>query len=244
MLENRYSHSAGRYGSQQPFYGIWCCFKCRHLLTQEFHFYEWFRKISQSTKNLWQCFLISFKIGCNLNTHQHDIAWVMYRECVCQRERERHTEALCAFELADSSWQLCMNEWCPYDVLSSAALARLLVPMDSSVESLHLIFGLLFLLLSVFPSIIAFFKEPCLHMMCQKLGHSSVVIFASSHVPGLICSRPHLCVFLVVQGTKEISSNTLFQINFFLVSLLHCPAFTFVHSNWDYKSVNDLNLGL
>ena len=42
-------------------------------------------------------------------------------------------------------------------------------------------------------------QEPCLLMMCPKQGRFSFVVFVSSNVSGLMCSRTHLFIFLVVQ---------------------------------------------
>ena len=68
-----------------------------------------------------------------------------------------------------SSWRPCLDEWCPqgrvHSVLSSAALPSFcrLIPIAFFKMSMLLIFGLsLFLLPSIFPSIIVSPKEPCL----------------------------------------------------------------------------------
>lgn len=75
------------------------------------------------------------------------------------------------------------------------------------MEPTHLIVGLpLFLLPPVGPSIMVFSKEPCLLMTCPEQGSFSFVIFASSNVPGLICSRAYEFIFLVARVSVELSA--------------------------------------
>lgn len=82
----------------------------------------------------------------------------------------------------------------------------------------------LFLLPSIFPTMIVFSKEPCLFMMCPKQDSFSVFTFISSDVSGLVCSRAHLFVFLVVQGRALLQDHFSNEFVFFPLS-----AFSSVH---------------
>lgn len=76
---------------------------------------------------------------------------------------------LCTIESAPTPGDP-MNEWCPQcPVLSSLLRSCRRVPLTSFMESVPLILGLpLFLLSSVFPSIIISSKEPCFLIMCLR----------------------------------------------------------------------------
>lgn len=113
-----------------------------------------------------------------------------------------------------------------------------LIPMTSFMESVHPTLGFPLLLLpSIFTSINVFSKELCLLTMCPKQDSFNFVIFASKNVSGLTGPKAHYSSFWWSRYQRALL-HTLFQMNpvfFFPVSLLHCPNFTSVHSNWECK---------
>ena len=117
---------------------------------------------------------------------------------------------------------------CEWLVSTMSCLQRLcsapgLMLMASFMESAHLISGLPFLL-PIFSTISAFYLQWCLRLFALGLALS----FWSSRV------------------SIQLYSNTLFQVNryFFPIDLPHCPAFASIHSNWEYRGLDDLSLGL
>lgn len=99
-------------------------------------------------------------------------------------------------------------------VLSPPALlssCRITCPrLLSRSQSIHLISGLPLVLLSCFPSILVFSKDPCPLTMSPKQNGCSLVISATSDVTGLICSRTHPFFFFFWS-----SLPTPFQMNHF-----------------------------
>lgn len=99
-----------------------------------------------------------------------------------------------------------------------------LMPMASSMESVHLKFGVLFLLPSVFPASLSFPKNLPSHDG-PEVGQLRFCHLASGDVSGFLWSRTHLSAFLVVQGIHRahlqpcVSNGSVFT-----VSLLHWPA--------------------
>lgn len=92
-----------------------------------------------------------------------------------------------------------------HTVLSSTALlsscgAWRVQALVSFMESMYIIIAPpLFWLPLIFPSIIVFPEEPCLPLMSWLVNSFSFVVFAISDLSGLMCSRAHLFVFLVIQ---------------------------------------------
>lgn len=103
-------------------------------------------------------------------------------------------------------------------VLSPPALlssCRITCPrLLSRSQSIHLISGLPLVLLSCFPSILVFSKDPCPLTMSPKQNGCSLVISATSDVTGLICSRTHPFFFFFWS-----SLPTPFQMNHFFFFL-------------------------
>ena len=86
-------------------------------------------------------------------------------------------------------------------VLQRALLSSCKQPMASFTKLVYLIFGLvLFLLSSISPSIIVFSKRTLPSHDVPKVVQLSFVNFSPISVSGLICSRTHLLIFVVVQG--------------------------------------------
>lgn len=84
-------------------------------------------------------------------------------------------------------------------------------PVDSCrrllMQLIHLLWGLpLFWLPSTFSSSIFFSRELWLTMMCLKYEGFKFfcLVFSFSDVSGLFCSRTHMFILLVVQGTCRI----------------------------------------
>ena len=184
----------------------------------------------------WTGDLLVHRLALNSRSHTRpDSCWAL-----C----EPWDYSLCSFQV-DLPWpracdvllsrlQFLVTQWMGdvHNVLSSSALlsSGMLIFKAYFMESIPLLFGLpLFLLPSTFPSIIVFLKEPCLLTMCAKQENFSSVISASSNVSGLVCSRTHLFIFLVVQGVCRtlpknhiLNGSILFLLAFSTVSLFIC----------------------
>ena len=116
-----------------------------------------------------------------------------------------------------------------------------------SDASNHLIlFHPLFLLPSIFPSVMVFFNESGLHNGWPKYWSFSCSIRMSNKYSGLISFRTDWFDLLAVQGSLKESSPTLKfkSINSSQLSLLYGPAFTSMHGYWKNHSFDYTNLCL
>lgn len=160
-----------------------------------------------------------------------------------------HLFGSCVYYVLLSQFPLLASLWMSdtHNILPLAALLSscTFIPMAFFMVSVYFIFGFpLFLLPSIFPSIIVFSKTPSLLMMCLHKDNFSFVIFVSSNVLGLIYSGIYLLIFLAVQSIcralflPHISDDSFFfLLAFFTIQLLHLYIVK-------YKGVVDLNLGL
>lgn len=145
---------------------------------------------------------------------------------------------------AVSQLQLLENLWMNdvHIVLSSMILlsSYRLMLLASFIGSIHLAFGLsLFLVLSVFPSIIVFSKEHCFPW-CARSRTASV----SSFLPPMVLKA--LLFFMVDRAIcraffqHHASSDSIF----FSIGFSSLITLASAYSNWKYKGVADLSLDL
>ena len=115
-----------------------------------------------------------------------------------------------------------------------------LMSIESVILSNHLIFCcLLFLLLSIFPSIRVFSSEPALCIRGPMYWSFSLSISPSSEYSGLISFRIDWFDFLAVQVIFKILSSPTPQfksINSLVLGLLYGPALTSIHDYWKNNS--------
>ena len=143
-------------------------------------------------------------------------------------------------------WLLC--EWVVF-TMSSEAPPRSCrpTPVALSMDSIHLVFGLpLFLLPSIFPSIIVFSINLAVSCHAQSRTASFLSLVTSSDVQAYFALRLTCSSFWWSrQGICRALFQHHIQMHHFLpIRLLHCPAFMFVHIRWEYEGVDDLSLGL
>lgn len=82
-----------------------------------------------------------------------------------------------------------------------------------------------------FPTVLNFLYRSCLRVMHLTHDRFSFIIFAFTESSGTIWSRNHLWIFVVVYGICKALSCTIFKlVILFLVSFIHCSAFTLEQS--------------
>ena len=112
--------------------------------------------------------------------------------------------------------------------------------IESVMPSNHLmLYRLLLLLPSIFPSIRVFSSESSLHMRWPKYWSFSFSISPSKEHPRLISFRMDWLDLLAVQGTLESSPTPQFKsINSLALSFLHSPTLTSIHDHWKNHSLD------
>ena len=113
--------------------------------------------------------------------------------------------------------------------------------IESVMLSNHLMLWFLLLLLSsVFPSTRVFFNESALRIRWPN--YWSFSISPSSEYSGLISFRIDWFDLLIVQGTFNLSSNTIQKHQFFRAQFLYVPTFTSIYNNWKNHSFDYTNI--
>ena len=100
----------------------------------------------------------------------------------------------------------------------------------------------LLLLPSIFPSIRVFFNESALRIRWPKHRSFNFSISPSSEYSGLISFRIDWFDLLIVQGTFNLSSNTIQKHQFFRAQFLYVPTFTSIYNNWKNHSFDYMEL--
>ena len=101
----------------------------------------------------------------------------------------------------------------------------------------------LFLLPSIFPSIMVFSSESVLHIRWPKYGSFSFSISPSNEYSGLIFIRITGLTSLQSKGLSRVFSNTIVQKHqFSVVSFLYGPTLTSIHDYWKNHSFDSTDL--
>ena len=112
--------------------------------------------------------------------------------------------------------------------------------IESVMPSNNLIlYHLLLLLPSIFPSIRVFSNESALLIRWPKYWSFSFNISPSNEHPGLISFRMYRLDLLAVQGTlKSFPTPQFKRINFLVLSFLYSPTLTSIHDYWKIDSLD------
>ena len=147
------------------------------------------------------------------------------------------------------SCQLLVTPWtaaCQASLFFTNSWSLLkLMPIELVMPSNHLIlYHLLLLLPSIFPSIRVFANESALHIRWPKYWSFSFNISLSNEYSGLIYFRMDWQDLLAVQGTvKESSPTPQFKsINSLTLSFLNSPTLTFIYDYWKNHTLDQTDL--
>lgn len=150
---------------------------------------------------------------------------------------------LSQLQLLGSVWMSNVHTSCPEQPYS-APVYPCLSPLLWSEFLSYLLF--LFSYCLYFSQNYHLFQRTLLAMVCSKEESFRFVMlppgmFQTSILQGPICSA-----FWCSRIFIELSSKTIFQMKhlFLPTSLLHCPTFESVHSNWKWGGMDDLCAGL